>query len=143
MWGLLLTPGLQSQLQVGSGNSVPFGHYLLRVSSEPTGWGAPLHKTALLFAARCESWACLTPDWQAVHWGSHDPLLRLDSLLESAFSCRIVYCKGYSSGAAKWKRCAGRGTAGACGIPPLSGPATLPAPPCVPNPGSSQHSRVF
>ena len=117
-------------MQVGSGSSVPFGHGLLRGRSEPTdGGGAHPHKTALLSDARCESRACLTADLQAVQWGSHDPLLGSDRLLESAFAYCIVYPKGYSSGAARWKRGAGRGMAGARSFPPLAGRAPLPGAP--------------
>lgn len=78
--------------------------------------------------------------------GSHYPLLRVSSFLEELMKLRKIlylylplYYKGYNSETIKWKRCIGQNVAEVVqSFYALSGCTSLPAPPCVHQPGNSE-----
>ena len=79
---------------------------------------AQSHKTALPTPPpQTPIWSItynLRPTWLQI-WGSHNPFLGFDNLLEQLTKLRkafnwllSIYCKGCSSGTAKWKDCLGQ-----------------------------------
>lgn len=79
MCGLLLTPALQSQLQVGSGDSVPFRRCWLRVSPEPTGGRLTPTRPPFSQTPAASPWLALLTSRLCTGAPMLKPLLRLNA----------------------------------------------------------------